>query len=394
VNCFLNWRSGTVVASPTGDVPAQSPSPMEAQNESPPRAPRPLQPIEASTRGASVEAHSRFLHIVEQGAVLRLSGSRLLVTRKDKVLLEVPQAKLQGVLVYGNVQITTQCMRELLSEGVWVSLFSRQGVYRGRLQPPAERGGRLRLRQWERSRDPQYCLEFARSAVRGKVRGALALASLRDKDHLAETLGEGRRILRESLERAGGAESIEQLRGIEGTAARAYFDLFRRWNLSEMPFEGREKRGTSSPVNALLNFGYTLLTRELEGLVEAAGLDPTVGLYHAPDGDRPSLACDFVEEFRHPVIDRLVLRLINLKRIQPDDFVDREEKGGLRMSPAAMRRFLTDYETALVGEPRAEAGGASAGFRAVFLRQLARLLDSLATGDPYRSHLEPEPCST
>lgn len=309
------------------------------------------------------------------------------------MLLEVPSAKLQGVLLYGNIQVTTQCMRELLGEGVWLSLFSRQGTYRGRLQPPAERGGRLRLRQWERSRDPKYCLEFARSAVNGKILSALAMASLRAKNHLAETLGEGYRILRESRERVTAAESIESLRGIEGTAARAYFDLFRRWNVSEMQFEGREKRGTANRVNALLNFGYTLLTRELEGLIEAAGLDPTVGFYHLPDGDRPSLACDFVEEFRHSVIDRLVLRLINLKRIQGDDFAEDEAKGGLRMSPMAMRRFLAEYESRLVGEPRNEAGGESSGFRGVFLRQLARILDSLATGEPYRSHQEPDQCS-
>jgi len=93
--------------------------------------------------------------------------------------------------------------------------------------------------------------------------------------------------------------ALEELRGVEGNASRAYFDLFRRWNRSTMPFEGRAKRGATDPINALLNLGYTLLTRELEGILEAAGLDPTVGFYHLPNGDRPSLAGDWVEEFRH-----------------------------------------------------------------------------------------------
>ncbi len=206
---------------------------------------------------------------------------------------------------------------------------------------------------------------------------------------MAETLGEGHRILRESPERVAHAQSIEELRGIEGTAARAYFDLFRRWNLSELPFQGREKRGADDPVNVLLNLGYTLLTRELEGLLEAAGLDPTVGFYHQPDGDRPSLACDFVEEFRHVLIDRCVLRMINQKMIQADEFEDREEKGGLRMSQVALRRFLVQYEKMLVGAAQSEEDEPNVGFRSVFLKQLARLLDSLASGEPYRSHLEP-----
>jgi len=65
------------------------------------------------------------------------------------------------------------------------------------------------------------------------------------------------------------------------------------------------KRGAGDPINALLNFGYTIVTRELEGLIEGAGLDPAVGFYHHPDNDRPSLACDWVEEFRHPLVDRV-----------------------------------------------------------------------------------------
>ena len=74
-------------------------------------------------------------------------------------------------------------------------------------------------------------------------------------------------------------------------------------------------RDAQNEVLPIRSFGYTLLTRELEGLLEAAGLDPTVGFYHQPDGDRPSLACDWVEEFRHSVVDRVVLRLINQRKL-------------------------------------------------------------------------------
>ncbi len=133
--------------------------------------------------------------------------------------------------------------------------------------------------------------------------------------------------------------------------------------------------------------------------MEAAGLDPSVGFYHRPDGDRPSLACDFVEELRHEVIDRLVLRLVNLKVIQPHDFDEPGENRGTRLRPGALRRFVTHYEKALIGA-RAE-DDLETGYRSVFLKQLAALLDSLHTGEPYRSHLEtlpevkePEPCST
>jgi CRISPR-associated protein Cas1 len=139
----------------------------------------------------------------------------------------------------------------------------------------------------------------------------------------------------------------------------------------------------------LLNFGYTLLTRELEGLLEAAGLDPTVGFYHEPDGDRPSLACDWIEEFRHPVIDRLVLRLVNRGTIKAADFEDRAERG-LRLSADGLRKYLGAYERALngAGGDEEEDEQAAPGLRSVLLGQLARLLDFLNNLAPYRSWLE------
>ncbi len=186
-----SWTWNLTAATHQVPIPPPAP-PTPTETLAPPDKPsRPLEPIHSAGRAAGVEAHSRFLYITEQGAVLRRSGSRLLVCHKDRhsdkdtVLLEVPAAKLQGVLLYGNVQATTQCLRALLNEGIWLSIFSRQGTYRGRLQPPAERGGRLRLRQWERSRQPEYCLEFARGVVHGKILAARHFAAAQAKNRLA-----------------------------------------------------------------------------------------------------------------------------------------------------------------------------------------------------------------
>lgn len=348
-------------------------------------------PIEAPEHAMAAESGVRFLHVIEQGAVLRRTGSRVVVMKKKAVLLEVPATKLQGVLLYGNVQVSTQCLRNLLEEGVWLSFFSRNGSYKGRLQPPAERGGRLRLKQWERSRDSAFCLEFARSVVRGKILGQKEVAAKYAKNYLAETLSEGHRSMSESLERLAAVKDLDELRGIEGSATRAYFERFRHWNRSELPFEGREKRGAADPINVLLNFGYMMVLHELEGLIEGAGLDPTVGFYHQADNNRPSLACDWLEEFRHPLVDRLVLKLINTGTMKAEDFEYREEKGGLRLSPEALRKFLQAYEKTLSGcrsKEQKEQQEAPGGWRLTFLQQLGRLLDSLPGKAPYRSYME------
>ncbi len=344
--------------------------------------------IDAPRPALLAEVGWRFLHVAEQGTVLRREGSRVVVTKRDAVLLQVPAVRLQGVLLYGAVQVTNACIRNLLAEGVWLSFFSRGGQYRGRLQPPCERGGRLRRRQWERASDPGFCLEYARAMVRGKILSQLRLAEAYGKNRPAESLTTARLVLRETLDRVANAHDLAKLRGIEGTATRAYFTLFGRWNTSELPFSGREKRGTHDPVNALLNLGYSLLTRELEGLIEAAGLDPTIGFYHMPDDDRPSLACDWVEEFRHVVVDRLVLTLLNKRMVGPDHFEDAEEQRGIRLNREGLKKFLAAYEVAMRRSAGATSGSSDMGMRGVFLVQLGRLLDALAGKAPYRTHLE------
>lgn len=366
-------------------TPPARPEPRLAAEKTPFRGWR---TIDAPSGTQAAEIGSRFLYVAEQGTVVRREGTRVVVTKGDGVLLQVPAVRLHGVLLYGAVQVTSAAIRTLLEEGVWVSYFSRNGQYRGRIQPPAHRGGRLRRRQWDKASDGAFCLEFARAVVRGKILAQQQVAGAYAKNRPAASLGTGRTILRESLTRVDHVADLAALRGVEGTAARAYFGLFARWNTSDLPFGGREKRATDDPANALLNLGYTLLTRELEGLLEAAGLDPTVGFYHTPEDDRPSLACDWVEEFRHPVVDRLVLTLLNKRMISPADFEEGGDRRGIRLSREGLKKYFAAYERAMWRPTADDATSASAGMRSVFLAQLARLLDALAGRCPYRTHLE------
>ncbi len=80
----------------------------------------------------------RFLHIIEQGGLVRKVGQRIQVVKKGNLLLEVQTVKLQGVVIYGNAQVSSQCLRLLLEQGVWLSFFTRQGHYKdGSNLPPS-----------------------------------------------------------------------------------------------------------------------------------------------------------------------------------------------------------------------------------------------------------------
>src|ERR1017187_10106802 len=177
-----------------------------------------------------------YLYLTEQGAVLRKAGDRFLVEKDDEVLLDLPYHKLENVLLFGNVQVTTQALAELLEKGVALSLFSRQGQFRGSLAPP--RGHHIELR-------------LAQFACYSDAARALAMES--------------------ALANCVTAENIAALDGFEGTAAHAYFSSVMEFNRSPMTWPGRQKHPAPDPLNALLSLSYTLLMHELTGLLEGAG---------------------------------------------------------------------------------------------------------------------------
>lgn len=63
-------------------------------------------------------------------------------------------------------------------------------------------------------------------------------------------------------------------------------------------------------VNALLNYGYTVLRAATIRAVVGAGLHPTIGLFHTNSGNAFALADDLMEPFR-PLVD-LTTRAISL----------------------------------------------------------------------------------
>ena len=116
------------------------------------------------------------MYVTEQGARIEKEYRRFLVTKDDEVLMAVPAARLSHVVLVGQVGVTTPALLALLREGIGLSLVSRTGQLRGRLMPPTGKNIALRHEQYERARDPAFCLAVSRAVVAGKLRNCRALA--------------------------------------------------------------------------------------------------------------------------------------------------------------------------------------------------------------------------
>lgn len=87
---------------------------------------------------------------------------------------------------------------------------------------------------------------------------------------------------------------------IEAQGARRYWGL-----LFGVDFR-RDQQATG--LNAMLNYGYTVLRAATARAVVATGLHPTIGLHHSNEGNAMRLVDDLMEPFR-PMIDLKVWQL-------------------------------------------------------------------------------------
>ena len=142
--------------------------------------------------------------------------------------------------------------------------------------------------------------------------------------------------LREALDRAG---TIDEVRLCGAKAAAIYWNAWtnvplnvRGRDLARLParwarYDSRVSiltgapRAATNPVNALLNYLYSLLESESRLALLAAGLDPTLGVLHADQRNRDSFALDAMEPIR-PDVDAFVLDLLEAHVFTSREFVE------------------------------------------------------------------------
>lgn len=269
------------------------------------------------------------IYVTEQGALLKKSGERLIVSINNQTLFERHFRYINRILVFGNAQLTSQLTTKLFQEGIDVSFFSRNGIYRGQLVMNKSKNIYVKIAQISNWSNKEFLLQLAKIIVHQKISGQLAvLKKRRNGVKISEyPLGSVILALENSFKDIQVATNISSLRGIEGNAARLYFSCWDALLPVDFPFEKRTRRPALNGINSSLNFSYTLLLNECNSLLEAYGFDVMLGFYHSLRYGRVSLSLDVMEMFRPLLVDQFIIKLARLNQIQKSDFYNDNEKG-------------------------------------------------------------------
>ena len=224
----------------------------------------------------------QIIDIATDGRHLSRDRGFLKVSEGGHEIGRTPLDRIAGVIVHAHgTTWSTSLLTELADRGAPVVLCGSNHAPRSVLMPLEghhAQGARLRA-QWQ-----------SKAPFRKQAWKAVVVAKIDMQAAALEAVRQSAAPLKMLRRKVTSGDSTN----IEAQAARLYWPMM-------MGDTFRRDTGGAG-VNALLNYGYTVLRAATARAVVAAGLHPTIGLYHSNRGNAFALADDLMEPFR-PLVD-------------------------------------------------------------------------------------------
>ena len=290
------------------------------------------------------------LFVTSEDAYLSLDGANVVVNREKEEVARFPLHTLSGIISFSYAGASPALMGACAQRDISLSFCSPRGKFLARTAGVSNGNVLLRRTQYRFADDPAMSCQIARTMLFGKLYNARWSVERTRRDHpmridLAQ-FQNASETLKGLLPDILTATSLEELRGLEGAGAAAYFGVLDQMilrNKEAFFYHGRNRRPPLDNVNALLSFTYSLLGHDCAGALESVGLDAYVGFLHRDRPGRTSLALDLMEELRPCFADRFVLSLINNRVILPEDFV-KSDSGAVSLTETGRRKFLKRWQ--------------------------------------------------
>lgn len=290
------------------------------------------------------------LYVTTPEAYLTLDGENIVIKKDESTSTRLPLHNLENIICFTWQGASPALMGACAERNIGLSFLTPNGRFQARVTGKVKGNVLLRKKQYQVSEKESDSVPISASFLLGKISNSRKVLDRAMRDHsilLADSvIPAASASLKERLKEIQACESVADLMGYEGSAAKIYFGVFDQLILQQkgdFKFKERSRRPPLDNMNSLLSFLYTLLTNDVASALEVVGLDPYVGFLHQDRPGRPSLALDLMEELRPIFADRLALSLVNRKQITGKGFTQKES-GGILMDDDTRKAVLVAWQ--------------------------------------------------
>lgn len=262
----------------------------------------------------------------------------------------------EKIVMSGKGYVSTEAL-SLLSQYhrnlILVDTYGRATTY---LNPVTESltNTRYRIGQYDTFRDKIKSGYLSRQILKAKLDSQINFLRSINKPELNEGVWQIQSIRNDIHEQSN-------LLSLENASSKIYFREFRKLIPTRYEFVSRNqsfirqtKNDATDVINALLNYGYTVLAGEISKFINGIGLDTYYGFYHRTHSGFQPLVYDMIEPYRW-LVDYSVWKLTEAHtkghRIEKKDYA-RTREGNIVMDYSLIKRFLERLERTFQMERR------------------------------------------
>jgi len=271
------------------------------------------------------------------GTSINVDKRKLIVTnrlKKEKLEFSPHKIEHDSIIIDGHTgQISFESMRWLAKHNIHLTLLNWDGNLLSTTMPEQTISGKLRLSQYKKHLDDFTRYNIAQEIVKSKIDSSQNLLEELSKYHPIDAKKIKSRFEAEFLnfeqKIPRNTHKIPEIMGHEARIAKIYFEYIRVIFTQLAPqfsFETRSnldhKRAdhAADEINAMLNYGYSILASEIRKSLNSVGLDSQIGFLHETLLSRTPLVYDLQELFRW-LIDLSVIEMLEENNLKKSDFI-------------------------------------------------------------------------
>ena len=282
-----------------------------------------------------------YMYVCEQGSEIHCADGRFRIKMNGTEIKSIPCETMEVIEIFGNVQITTPCLRYCMMHGINIIFYSVTGKYFGKLISTGHVNVKRQRQQASLSDD--FKITVARNIVSAKIRNQSVIIR-RYARTSGLNLNDPINTMIYYAKKLKFCDKTDEIMGYEGAAAKVYFEALGKLIDTQFAFKGRNRQPPLDPFNSLISLGYTILLNEIYGKLEAKGLNAYFGMLHQDREKHPTLASDLMEEWRAVIVDSVAMSVLNGHELVKEDFYKYEETGGVFLEKKAFKSYVGKLE--------------------------------------------------
>ncbi|OWP55479.1 MAG: hypothetical protein B2I18_01880 [Cuniculiplasma sp. C_DKE] len=315
---------------------------------------------------------SDIYYLLKSGTLSKYSGS--IILKNENETFELPLENVDMIAAFGNITFTTPALSLLSESKIPIILFSERGWYITTIFPDNYlQSGYVLKKQVEHSINLNKRMVLATQFVIGAYKNMKKVVSRMQWGKLDSY-----------LQKINSSSSIEELMGIEGNIHIDYLKILDENLPEKFKINGRTRRPPGNSINAMMSYLYSVLYGTITSEVLRTHLSPSISYLHESTDRRSSLALDVNEIFRPIICDRVILKLINLKMMNENDFVNDD---GVFLSATGKKKVLQAFDEKLRETVFVHGLGRNASYRRLIRLELYKIEKHVMGDTPYKPYV-------